>query len=130
MLRPLTASRSGSRDLHWLHHQWLRLKSRNGKPTDNVMVWTAPAPASGSIESCAKMVVVEQASEGAPSMGKSITDLSSATTVGLDLAKHVFQVHCVDAFGRLIVAKAPRRKDVLGFFAQLPKCLVGLEACG
>jgi hypothetical protein len=33
-LRPLTASRSsGSRDLHWLHHQWLRLKSRNGKPT-------------------------------------------------------------------------------------------------
>ena len=63
-------------------------------------------------------------------MRKSITDLSSVTTVGLDLAKHVFQVHCVDAFGRLIVAKAPRRKDVLGFFAQLPKCLVGLEACG
>jgi hypothetical protein len=61
------------------------------------MVWTAPAPASGSIESCAKMVVLEQPSEGAPSMGKSITDLSSVTTVGLDLAKHVFQVHCVDA---------------------------------
>jgi hypothetical protein len=57
-------------------------------PPVNVMVWTAPAPASGSIESCAKMVVVEQPSEGAPSMGKSITDLSSVTTVGLDLAKH------------------------------------------
>src|SRR3982074_3651153 len=56
-----------------------------------------PAPASGSIESCAKMVVVEQPSEGAPSMGKSITDLSSVTTVGLDLAKHVFQVHGIDA---------------------------------
>jgi hypothetical protein len=90
---------------------------------DNVMMWTAPAPASGSIESCAKMVVVEQPFEGAPSMGKSITDLSSVTTVGLDLAKHVFQVHGVDALGRVIVAKALRRKDVLGFFraiAQMP----------
>ena len=94
------------------------------------MVWTAPAPASGSIESCAKMVVVEQPSEGALSMGKSITDLSSVTSVGLDLAKHVFQVHCIDACGRVIVIKALRRKDVLAFFAQLPKCLVGLEACG
>jgi transposase len=80
--------------------------------------------------SCAKMVVVEQPSEGAPSMGKSITDLSSVTTVGLDLAKHVFQVHGVDASGRVIVAKALRRKDVLSFFAKLPQCLVGMEACG
>jgi len=63
-------------------------------------------------------------------MGKSITDLSSVTTVGLDLAKHVFQVHAIGAFGRVIVAKALRRKDVLFFFAQLPKCLVGMEACG
>jgi hypothetical protein len=62
-------------------------------------------------------------------MGKSITDLSSVTTVGLDLAKHVFQVHGVDASGRVIVAKALRRKDVLAFFAQLPECLVGMEAC-
>src|SRR6202521_3761039 len=76
------------------------------------MVWTAPAPASRSTESCAKMVVVDQPSEGAPSMGKSITDLSSVTTVGLDLAKHVFQVHGIDASGRVIVAKALRRKDV------------------
>jgi hypothetical protein len=45
-------------------------------------------------------------------MGKSITDLSSVTTVGLDLAKHVFQVHGIDASGRVIVAKALRRKDV------------------
>ena len=63
-------------------------------------------------------------------MGKSITDLSSVTTVGLDLAKHVFEVHAIDAFGRVIVAKALRRKDVLAFFAQLPECLVGMEACG
>jgi hypothetical protein len=94
------------------------------------MMWTAPAPASDSIESCAKLVVVEQPSEGAPSMGKSITDLSSVTTVGLDLAEHVFQVHCVDTSGRVIVARALRRKNVLAFFAQLTKCLVGLEACG
>ena len=63
-------------------------------------------------------------------MGKSITDLSSVTTVGLDLAKHVFQVHGIDASGRVIVAKALRRKDVLAFFAQLPECLIGMEACG
>ena len=37
-------------------------------------------------------------------MGKSITDLSSVTTVGLDLAKHVFQVHGVDALGRVVRA--------------------------
>jgi hypothetical protein len=43
----------------------------------------------------AKVVVVEQPSEGAPSMGKSIADLSSVTIVGLDLAKHVFQVHAL-----------------------------------
>src|SRR5580693_5389914 len=61
-------------------------------------------------------------SEGAP--------MSSVTTVGLDLAKHVFQVHAIGAFGRVIVAKALRRKDVLAFFAQLPECLVGMEACG
>ena len=63
-------------------------------------------------------------------MGKSITDLSSVTTVGLDLAKHVFQVHGVDASGRVVVGKAIRRNKLLEFFASLPSCLVGLEACG
>jgi transposase len=63
-------------------------------------------------------------------MGKIITDLSSVTTVGLDLAKHVFQVHCVDASGRVVVAKSVRRNKLLEFFASLPPCLVGLEACG
>jgi transposase len=76
------------------------------------------------------MVVVETASEGATSVGKSIIDLSSVTTVGLDLAKHVFQVHCVDASGRVVVAKAIRRNKLLEFFASLPPCLVGLEAGG
>ena len=63
-------------------------------------------------------------------MGRSITNLSSVTTVGLDLAKHVFQVHSVDASGRVVVAKAIRRNKLLEFFASLPPCLVGLEACG
>ena len=63
-------------------------------------------------------------------MGKIITDFSSVTTVGLDLAKHVFQVHAVDAYGRVIVTKALERKDVFSFFAGLPHCLIGLEACG
>jgi len=63
-------------------------------------------------------------------MGKTITDLSVVTTVGLDLAKHVFQVHAVDAEGRVVVARALRRKDVTGFFAALRPCLVGMEACG
>ena len=63
-------------------------------------------------------------------MGKSITDLSSVTTVGLDLAKHVFQVHGVDASGRVVVAKAIRRNKLLEFFASLRPCLVGLEASG
>jgi transposase len=51
-------------------------------------------------------------------MGKSITDLSSVTTVGLDLAKHVFQVHGVDASGRVVVAKAIRRNKLLEFGAR------------
>jgi hypothetical protein len=86
--------------------------------------------ASGSMKGRAKMVVVEQPFEGAPSMGKSITDLSPVTTVGLDLAKHVFQVHGIDASGRVVVANAIRRNKLLEFFASLAPCLVGLEASG
>jgi transposase len=69
-----------------------------------------------------KWLSLEQPFEEAPSMGKFITDLSSVTTVGLDLAKHVFQVHCVDASGRVVVAKAIRRKHLPEFFASLPLC--------
>ncbi len=63
-------------------------------------------------------------------MSKLTADLSGVTTVSVDLAKHVFQVHAVDAGGRVLVAKALRRRDVLPFFASLPRCLVGMEACG
>ena len=52
------------------------------------------------------------------------------STIGLDLAKSIFQVHAVDAAGETIVRKALRRAQVLPFFAKLPPCLVGMEACG
>jgi len=62
-------------------------------------------------------------------MGKSIKNLSSVTVVGLDIAKNVFQVHGVDAKGATVVARAVRRGQLLSFFASLPRCLVGMEAC-
>src|ERR1700730_10589949 len=52
------------------------------------------------------------------------------TTVGLDLAKNVFQVHGVDAIGQVVLRKSLRRSQMLPFFAKLPPCLVGIEACG
>src|SRR6202021_1535683 len=76
------------------------------------------------------MVVVERTSEGATSVGKPIINLSSVTTVGLDLAKHVFQVLGVDASGCVVVAKAIRRNKLLDFFTSLPPSLVGLETSG
>jgi transposase len=63
-------------------------------------------------------------------MGKLSTDLSTVTTVGLDIAKHVFQVHAVDAAGRVVLNRALKRRELLAFFEALPPCLVGLEACG
>ena len=55
--------------------------------------------------------------------------MKEITTIGLDLAKNVFQVHGVDESGRVVVRKQLRRAQVLGFFAGLPRCVVGLEAC-
>ena len=51
------------------------------------------------------------------------------TTIGLDVAKHVFQVHGVDGGGVVVVRKRLRRSQVLSFFARLAPCLVGMEAC-
>ena len=50
------------------------------------------------------------------------------TTIGLDLAKSVFQVHCLDSAGGAIRKKL-RRSEVLGFFRSLQPCLVGMESC-
>ena len=52
------------------------------------------------------------------------------TTIGLDLAKSIFQVHGVDATGQVVVRKSLRRSQMLPFFAKLPSCLIGIEACG
>jgi transposase len=52
------------------------------------------------------------------------------STVGLDLAKHVFQVHAIDGDGTVVLRKRLQRNKVLAFFAELPPCLVGMEACG
>ena len=52
------------------------------------------------------------------------------TTVGLDLAKSIFQVHAIDDAGKVVVRKALRRSQLLPFFTKLPPCLIGMEACG
>lgn len=56
--------------------------------------------------------------------------MSEITTIGLDLAKNVFQAHGADASGNAILRKKLRRDQVLDFFAQLSPCLVAMEACG
>jgi transposase len=50
-------------------------------------------------------------------------------TVGLDVAKSVFQVHAVDAEGRVVVRRQVRRLQLVKFFAGLSPCLIGMEAC-
>ncbi len=55
--------------------------------------------------------------------------MSNVTTIGLDIAKSVFQVHGVDAAGEVAVRRKLTRGRVLAFFESLPRCLVGIEAC-
>src|SRR5271167_855703 len=68
------------------------------------------------------MVVVEDHHEGEPSMSK-------ITTIGLDLAKNVFQVHATDETDGLVMRRPLRRGQVRAFFAGVPPCLIGMEAC-
>ena len=84
---------------------------------DRMMGWMAPLR-----HLSAKMLGIESPADGEPSM-------SEITTIGLDLAKHVFQLHGVDANGATVLRKRLRRVQVLAFFSRLPRCLVGLEAC-
>lgn len=56
--------------------------------------------------------------------------MEEISTVGIDLAKSIFQIHAVDAAGRVVVQKALKRRDLVTFFAKLRPCLVGMEACG
>jgi transposase len=52
------------------------------------------------------------------------------TTIGIDLAKSVLQIHGVDERGKAVLRKQVKRKDVMKFFANLEPCLIGMEACG
>jgi transposase len=52
------------------------------------------------------------------------------TTVGIDLAKNVFQIHGVDQHGKVVLKKQLKRSQMTEFFVNLPVCLIGMEACG
>src|SRR5215207_5641612 len=56
--------------------------------------------------------------------------MERVATVGLDIAKSVFQVHGIDATGTVVVRRNLSRGRVLTFFEALPRCLIGMEACG
>jgi len=55
--------------------------------------------------------------------------MQTITTIGLDIAKSVFQVHGVDAQGNVVLRRQLKRRYVLAFFQKLPSCLIGIEAC-
>jgi transposase len=73
---------------------------------------------------CAKVVVF-----GKPLKRRGASKMNT-TTVGLDIAKSYFQVHGVDEHGEATLQKRLRRAEVLRFFANMPACLIGMEACG
>jgi transposase len=55
--------------------------------------------------------------------------MQAVTTIGLDIAKSVFQVHGIDATGHVVIRRQLKRRYVLAFFEKLPLCVVGIEAC-
>ena len=55
--------------------------------------------------------------------------MQTVTTIGLDIAKSVFQVHGIDAEGKAVIRRQLKRRFVLAFFQKLPPCLIGIEAC-
>ena len=55
--------------------------------------------------------------------------MQAVTTIGLDIAKSVFQVHGVDAEGKAVIRRQLKRRYILAFFQKLPSCLIGIEAC-
>src|SRR6516165_10172740 len=91
--------------------------ARHRRRGDRMIGWMAPLR-----HLSAKLLSDRISSKWEPSMGE-------VTTIGLDLAKHVFQVHGVDAERATVLRKQLRRAQVLAFFSRLPPCLVGLEAC-
>ena len=54
--------------------------------------------------------------------------MEQITTIGIDLAKKVFQVHAVDASGKLVFSRAVQRASFLPMLLKLPRCLIGMQA--
>src|SRR5215469_17686737 len=91
------------------HRDWRRR-------VEGVMGWTPPRR-----PWCARVVVLVTTEQEA--------SVSEVSTIGLDLAKRVFQAHGADACGRVVFRKRLRREQVLTFFAGQPACVVAMEAC-
>src|ERR1700745_1335115 len=83
------------------------------------MLWTAPPPAR-KCHACGCCEGPHDSEE---------PNMQAVTTIGLDIAKSVFQVHGIDAAGNVVVCRQLKRRYVLIFFQKLPPCLVGIEAC-
>jgi putative transposase len=81
-----------------------------------LMGWMAPER-----HRCAKLGM--QLQRRGPSM-------TQVTTIGLDLAKRVFQMHGVDTAGAVVLRRQLKRRQMVPFFTKLPSCLIGMEACG
>ena len=56
--------------------------------------------------------------------------MKEISVIGLDLAKHVFQVHGIDSSGEVVLTRQVKRQQMIHFFARLEPCLIGIEACG
>src|SRR5258708_35890577 len=84
-----------------------------------LMLWTARPPAR-ECQGCGRCQGSHDSEELAMQM---------ITTIGLDIAKSVFQVHGVDAAGEVVIRRQLKRRYVLAFFQKLSPCLVGIEAC-
>src|ERR1043166_5480836 len=84
-----------------------------------MMLWTAPPPGT--------QVPWIWGLLGLPRSGGAT--MQTITTIGLDIAKSVFQVHGADAVGQVVMRRQLKRRYVLAFFEKLPPCLVGIEAC-
>jgi len=83
------------------------------------MVWTPP-PEMASL--CARVEVSSTTRTGRGG-------IMNITTIGIDLAKSVFQIHGVEARGKAVLKRQLRRDQMGSFFANLPACLIGMEAC-
>ena len=112
----------------WLHASLTRagfdvvqLETRQVKAALSAMVVKTDGVDGPRRHHRAKATAVAQSQGGHP---------MQISTVGIDLAKRVFQIHGVDQDGNVVLRKQLRRAQVLGFFAKLPPCLVGMEACG